>query len=308
MSHAELSLRYEGAAVDSGVMDVRDLAPALLAVGNLIEATHRVVHGENTSAKVQVRAVGKGSFYIGFDVSVAFLQGVRDLMAGPDGTSAANIINILVGSGVVGGGALKLIKWLKGRRPSAIQRKAPGRVVVEIDGASIEVDEVVARVAIDVSVRLALSRVVAEPLSKDGIDSVTLGSTLDPERIEKADGYSFLELPDREAGAYEYRYRAPFSIVSLSFKSGNKWRLNDGRATLNVTVLDESYLQRIDNNEVSFAKSDILICDVRVDVREDSSGLKSEYFIERVLEHRPPSKQMSLFERGGVDPTSESET
>ena len=104
MSHADIALIYEGPAVESGVMDVRDLAPALLAFGNLVEATNRVVNGENAAAKVQVRTVGAGSFAIGLDVSVAFIQSVRDLLVGPDATAAANIITILTGTFVTGGG------------------------------------------------------------------------------------------------------------------------------------------------------------------------------------------------------------
>jgi hypothetical protein len=295
-SHAELALTYEGPAVDSGVMDVRDLAPALLSLGNLIEAANRVVNGENSTAQIQVRTVGAGSFSIGFDVTVAFLQSIRDLLAGAEATAAANVITILTGGAAVGGGAVALVKWLKGRTPTAIKRKEAGRVLVEVDGQTIEVDEIVARVSVDVSVRLALERVVAEPLSREGIDAVIIGEKSSPERIEKPDGYSFLAPPDRESGSYEYRYRAPFSIVSLSFKQGNKWRLNDGKTTLNVTVVDQAYLERVDRNEITFAKGDILICDVRVETREEPKGLKAEFFIERVVEQRRPGRQASLFD------------
>jgi hypothetical protein len=115
------------------------------------------------------------------------------------------------------------------------------------------------------------------------------------ERIEKPEGFAFRPPIDRESGAYEYRYRAPFSIVSLSFKQGNKWRLNDGRTTLNVTVVDDGFLRRIDHSEIAFSKGDILICDVRVETRERPGGLHAEFFIERVIEHRKPTQQPSLF-------------
>lgn len=88
-SHAEFELTYDGPAVEDGSMDVRDLAPALLAVGQFIEAANRVVHGDNATAKVQVRTVSPGSFHIGFDIGVSFLQSMRDMLAGPEATAAA---------------------------------------------------------------------------------------------------------------------------------------------------------------------------------------------------------------------------
>lgn len=91
MSHADIALIYEGPAVESGVMDVRDLAPALLAFGNVVEAINRIVNGENATTKVQVKTVGAGSFAIGLDVTVAFLQSVRDFLVGPDATAATNL-------------------------------------------------------------------------------------------------------------------------------------------------------------------------------------------------------------------------
>jgi hypothetical protein len=295
MSHADMSLVYEGPAVESGAMDVRDLAPALLAFGNLIEAANRVVNGDKAAAKVQVKTVGAGSFAIGLDVAVEFLKAARDFLAGPESTAAANLVGVLTGTATIGLGAFALIRRLRGKSP-ALQRRGDGKVEVEIDGQKIEVDEVVARVSVDVGVRASLERIVAEPLARDGIDGVRVGAGEHVERIDKAEGYSFRPPLDTKSGAYEYRYRAPFSIVSLSFKPGNKWRLNDGRTTLNVTVADDEFIRRVESSEVAFSKGDILICDVRVETRETPSGLHAEFFIERIVEHRRPTRQASLFD------------
>jgi hypothetical protein len=299
MSHTEFDLTYDGPAVESGMMDVRDLAPALLGVGQLIEAANRVLYGSTAVASVRVRTVRTGSFNVGLDVGVTFLQTMRDMWSGPEATAAANLIAVMTFGTGIPIGAIKLIKMLKGRQPTAIHRKDGGRVEVEINGQRIEVDEPVARVAVDLNVRLALESVIAEPLAKEGIVSVQLGAPGKVECIQKGEGYYFLAPPNHEAGIFESRYRAPISIISLLFKEGNKWRVNDGKAQINATVSDEEFLAKLNRNEVAFAKDDILICDVRVVTRKETKGLKSEYFIERVVEHRQASAhQMAFYDEG----------
>ena len=300
MSHADISLIYEGSAVESGQMDVRDLAPALLAFGNLIEAANKTINGENALTKVKVKTVGAGSFSIGFDVTVDFVNTIRDAFAGPEGTAAANLVTVLTGGGtLVGGtayGVISLVRWLSGTRPTAIERQSRGTVRVMIDDQEIEVDEVVARVALEPTARAALERVVTEPLRLEGLDAVQIGLKENVQRIEKSEMYFFSTLNIEDSTVYESRYRAPFSIVNLSFKEGNKWRLNDGKTVLSVSMLDKDFIARVDRSEISFSKGDILICEVRVETRERPGGLQSETFIDKVFEHRKPMQQISFFD------------
>ena len=56
MSQTSFSIAYDGPAVESGSMDVRDLAPALLALGQLFDAANSVLNDERTTISVNVQA------------------------------------------------------------------------------------------------------------------------------------------------------------------------------------------------------------------------------------------------------------
>ena len=86
-----------------------------------------------------------------------------------------------------------------------------------------------------------------------------------------------------------------FSIVSLAFKEDNKWRLTDGQNTFSVSMKDAAFQHRVDNNDVAFAKGDVLVCDLRTIQWQVEDGVRSEYEVIRVVAHRP-ARQLYLFE------------
>ena len=145
------------------------------------------------------------------------------------------------------------------------------------------------------AVRNAAQKVVEEPLRREGIDKFAIirnGQTATEVSKDEASSFARPTLPD-EILTDDVR-RAAFSIVSLAFKDDNKWRLFDGNTQISARIEDRDFLDRVDSNQIAFAKGDILICDVRVIQTRAVEGLKTDYVVERVVEHRPAIRQLPL--------------
>jgi len=66
---ADLQILYDGEALRTGSMDVRELAPALLALGDLCERTNKLLNGDDTKVALHVHADFKrGSFQVHVDL------------------------------------------------------------------------------------------------------------------------------------------------------------------------------------------------------------------------------------------------
>ena len=98
------------------------------------------------------------------------------------------------------------------------------------------------------------------PVSQPGVDRFAIGEGGKVvEEISKEDLKSF-EPPEINDLILDEVRQYAFSIVSLTFKEGNRWRLTDGQNTFSVQVNDEAFLRKVDANQVSFSKGDVLLC------------------------------------------------
>ena len=288
MSDAAFSLIYDGEAVRDGEMNVADLAPALVAVAQLLKSAGKVLLGEDGDVNVRVRTMRDGSFEVMLAAAVNAGKSAWLWWKQPDVQAAASLLQVVGISGVTAtGGAIGVVRALRGKAPTKVEAARPGYVRLELDGETLEVPDAEVRVALDPAVRAALERIVADPLAKEGIDLVAFGRGADAPVIPKEEADSF-RAPLGPEDEFVAKQVKAFSIIDLSFKPGSKWRLSDGHgAARKVTLSDQEFTDRVQRNEVRFAKGDLLICEVVERSRRTPAGFKSDYEIVKVLEHRP---------------------
>jgi hypothetical protein len=292
---AKFTIAYDGPAVKNGEMDVRDLAPALLAVGQLFDAANVALYGQEAKPiSVKVAATQAACFEIDL-IAIGSLWDQAKLLLSGDASSA--IVNLITYITVGSGSLIALIKFLKGKNPDKIEEIGAGQIRITFDSEVLIVPLEMLRLYRDVQVRKAVEKLIEEPLSKEGIDSFKI---LDAQRVSstevvKSEASYFIAPVPSDNILLNQSIRSAYSIVSLAIKEDNKWRLYDGNNQINATISDDDFLGRVDKSLIRFAKGDILICEVTVEQVQSAAGLKTNYTVTKVIEHKPALRQLDIF-------------
>lgn len=278
----ELEISYHGPALSSGQMNVRDLAPAMMAVGSLLESANELLNGDRAAIDIRVNATSSASFHILFEI----LQN-SNVNSFSDIISTANeIVNLIIGTGVVGVGLIAVIKWLRGRNPKVEQiNEEMYRLTLE-NNESYEVPLELLKMYQNGKVRSALTNMV-RPIQVEGIESFQIRKNDQLVASVEEDEWDYFDLPETQEIILDEIRNHVFTIVNLAFRRGNKWRLTDGELTYSVSMRDGEFQDRVDNNHADFAKDDVLVCDLRTIQTMTPKGIKTDYEIIKVIKHVP---------------------
>lgn len=293
------SIKYDGPALASHQMDVRELAPALIALSSLLEEANQTLYPNSAEVRVNVNGSFKGG---SFGVDFVALQSIKDqivsIFAGPGATATANLFAILSGIGILGaGGLIGVVKWLRGQKPSSIRIEGDKTIFeLKIDEAieTFEVDLATGKLYQSRIVRQSLARVV-KPLETEGIDFFACGQDGATQAVilkEEAE-YFAVAASGADVVSDMTSEGVLLQIESAVFKDGNKWRFSDGSNSFFAEIADQAFLARIESGDERFGKGDVLVVDLRRIQTITDTGLKSEYVIDRVREHKAPL-QMGL--------------
>lgn len=305
VSEARFAVGYGGRSVEDGRMSVRQLAPALLAIGDLIEESNNILNGDAAQVTVRIRpATRPGSVIIDLDMVLGLSEQLSAL-ADPDRITDAEQLLALLGFLDPGGkvlgnikNVLEYIKALAGGafRSSTTLEDGSTQITIERNDGVVENHTVnnnnIVILGNNRNVREALSEFVGRQLSNPGIDEFQVRDPEDEERIidrvTKDESEYFRALPEGEEEPEEIQEGEFEDWVTVRkswvVQPDRKWQFaNSQGAPFNAVVEDERFWERIERDEVHITRHGKFR--VRVEWRQEGES-EPEYRVAEVLDER----------------------
>lgn len=296
------TITYDGPALATNRMDVRQLAPALMALADAVQAAHSVAAPLQTPPGLQIAATQPGSFSVDL-----LLRDAADLVGGAvDLLTSPEVGAIGAAMGISGVSLVGLVGWgirvVKRRHASPAVREPepvpvrPGWVRMTFsDQTSLEVPSQAVELADNLAFRQAMSGVV-EPLRQPGVEDLTLIQDQQPlERITRADLPAFAAPVVEEELLSDSTRDVVLRLLSVSFVPGNKWKVSDGARDLWVSLKDVAFVQRVETNQESFRAGDLLRCLLRSQQwRKPNGDMRVEDSVVDVLHHEAGPRAVPL--------------
>ncbi|MBI3093182.1 MAG: hypothetical protein HYZ02_03035 [Candidatus Levybacteria bacterium] len=276
-------------------MDVRDLAPALLAVSDVLDEANKILNNNETKIQVNVKGSFRtGSFGVELVISQLPLDQIVAVFNSDRVNAAANLLSY-VGFVIPGGGLIGLLLWLKNRKIKKIENVDDAKTVIEVeDEEKYETSPKVIALFSNVKIRTSIQKVISDPLSREGVDTFSIKKDNDEATIKKEekDYFKLSDVPDEVLE--EKDDEVNLQAVGISFLEDNKWRFTDGTVTFFAEVKDEEFIKNVQESKEAFAKNDILRVILHKKQYLTDEGIKTEYTVTKILSHRSSAKQIPL--------------
>jgi hypothetical protein len=286
-------LSYDGDALAENTMDVRDLAPALIAFGELFDRANQILNGDKLTVNLKVRATKPGSFELLLILAQSFLTATQFLSSDLV-VSAANLVGLITGVPKIGESLFRTFKKLKGNKPEIIQQD--NGVTLRASNVELQISNEVFRLYQDSEIK-RLSQAVVEPLFRPGIDEMIIKDNrrkLESVNKEEAPSFNYSGISDANTSENIIPILA-LRLVSPTFDEKKmKWRLDDGSGAKWYGIEDDNFLQKVRERKMRFGMGDYLICRVRHVQHVTENGLEMERTILTVLEHKIGGEQLSF--------------
>ena len=292
--------------LETDEVDVFRLAPALMAIGNLVREGRRTVFpNELDEVGVSVQPFREGSFLVDF---VLFLeQHTPDFFAaiGPDAlTKITEVLRLL---GLVRGtvtSVLDVIKRLPGGRPKQVTPISNREVRYESDNVVVNVGAPVHQLMVNPTIHNYIHDALALPLETPNVTGIRTYLQNDPASsvsVGRADADAI-----RVASAAATTPPIPqqldtkVEIVRLNPLRGpfqaerRQWTFAMGNSRIVARISDQEFLRRYDSGEIRLNHADLLEVELIRRERLVGTETKTQYEIRRVLNYTRGAHQQSF--------------
>lgn len=292
VAESAFTVTFGGPVRTGGRIPVRDLSPALLALGELFADASVLVDPDREPATLSIDTIDAGSASIRLVLELAEqTTRLTDLLTTEASTTLRVLQEVVIGPS----GILQLTRQTAGQ--DIVDRTAAedGTVRVTLsDGAIVDAREEAVNLYLDRSGRRNAGAVV-RPLRRPGVETLELVSTTTaPTLITALDADAFLPPPPAELPAEESEVEMLVDVAAPAFPVNNKWRLSNGMAgSFWATIGDGAFLNRVNAGE-PFRKGDSLRCRFKVTRTHTPLGLQLEHHVIEVLQHVARGEQLRL--------------
>jgi len=289
MSACRFSIAYSGEAVEDGRMSLREVAPALAAMGRVLDGANSTLNGNTAKLDIHITAISAGSFEVALELAQNLTSEALDLLTSDPAANAATVLTALFAAG---GGLVWLVKKLGGKKISKSAEQDDGTVEITLETKErIKVSQDVLKLYENADIRRSLSGIL-RPLRSEGITSFhARGGDQIESTVNESDVDCFDFISEEDGCILDDTRTQIYGIASVAFKEGNKWRLLDGQTPIHASIRDQAFLERVACGETNFASGDMLKCEMKVKQRLMEDGrLQTTYAVMRVIDHfRKPS-------------------
>jgi hypothetical protein len=258
------TIRYDGPLLADHSMDVADLAPALLALSDLLKIANDYANNGRAGIKVKVNAdLDQKCFQLNIDLAVTIWEQAKLLLDDENVIAAERIaawVGIISGTATFTGLSLfKLIKFLRGRTVNnvTVVKISDGTNLVEVsvegEAKPIIILQPVYELYANTDARKKAIDVMA-PLRTEGYDTLEFD-----EKNDTIFSISESEVPERDMSDLPEvipqnvnisKIRTGVRIRKASYEGNSKWTVMYKRA-IEAPILHTIWLANFQSNKIS---------------------------------------------------------
>ncbi len=286
---AEVSLIYklEGQVED---VDVFQLAPALLSLGELIRETNRTLNRDNEELSIRIKPFAPGSFTVDLGLAAHLAAGVFPFVTVDRIKRVKEVFDALKA-------AVEVIKTFGGKKPE-FRQIAPGEFRYYSDNITLNVNGPVHNLIQSPTIVEHTEKAFARPATQNeevmSIRSFLKGSEDVPLIVTKDDARAIeafaepLALPPAEIAESNIRTFLNPRSGPYGDKGARFW-FTRGDETFTASIEAKDFLNRVERGEIRLHHTDVLEVEMAVTEKVEAGKVSVSRRILKVLDYRPGS-------------------